>query len=126
MKLIIKDDDERSTVVPIVRDEYSIGRGEKNNIRLTERNISRRHARILRDKGAIYIEDLGSYNGVRVNGERISSKSRLQDGDIVAIGDYSIELHGTGEEAGEETPSSPGLEATLPPPTRPAPSSATL
>ena len=41
-------------------------------IRLTERNVSRRHARILRNNGEVHIEDLGSYNGIRVNNARIA------------------------------------------------------
>ena len=67
-KLIIEDDEGRTTVVPLVRDELTIGRKEGNAIRLTERNISRTHARLSRKNGAIFIEDLGSYTGVRVNG----------------------------------------------------------
>src|SRR3954470_20584328 len=88
MKLIIEDDEGRKMVVPFVRDEITIGRQEGNTIRLTERNVSRRHARLLRSNGSVVVEDLGSYNGVRINGERIHGQVSLHDGDLVQIGDY--------------------------------------
>ena len=40
-KLIIEDDEGKTTVVPLIRDEITIGRKEGNTIRLTERNVSR-------------------------------------------------------------------------------------
>lgn len=93
-KLTIEDDEGKTTVVPIARDEMTIGRLEGNTIRLTERNVSRRHARLVRQNGAIYIEDLQSYTGVRVNGAKIAELTALRDGDEVQIGDYRIALKG--------------------------------
>ena len=57
-KLSIEDDEGKTTVVPLARDEMTIGRLEGNTIRLTERNMSRKHARLSRQNGALYIEDL--------------------------------------------------------------------
>src|SRR5690242_15749862 len=90
MKLIIEDDEGRKTVVPFVRDEITVGRQEGNTIRLTERNVSRRHARLTRQNGTLYIEDLASFTGVRVNGTKIVSATPLREGDEVQIGDYRI------------------------------------
>lgn len=92
MKLIIEDDEGRKTVVPFAREEITIGRQEGNTIRLTERNVSRRHARLLRQNGHVLIEDLGSYNGIRVNGDRISGQVQVNDGDLIQIGDYDLAL----------------------------------
>ena len=92
LKLIIEDDEGRKTVVPFVRDEITIGRQEGNTIRLTERNVSRRHARLLRQAGAVKIEDLGSSNGIRVNGDRISGLVQVSDGDLIQIGDYDLAI----------------------------------
>ena len=91
-KLVIQDDEGKTTVVPLIREEITIGRKEGNTIRLTERNVSRRHARILRQNAAVQIEDLDSYNGVRVNGSRIQGRCPLSLSDRVQIGDYLIEL----------------------------------
>ncbi len=92
LKLVIQDDEGKTTVVPLIRDEVTIGRKEGNTIRLTERNVSRKHARILQANGALAIEDLSSYNGIRVNGSRIANSCHLAVSDRVQIGDYLIEL----------------------------------
>src|SRR6202521_3495011 len=111
MKLIIEDDEGRKTVVPVVREEITIGRQDGNTIRLTERNVSRRHARLLKENGSLVIEDLGSYNGVRVNGEKITGPTKIKEGDLVEIGDYDLGIQGK-----FDTPM--GNEAATKPPTR--------
>src|SRR4029079_13789258 len=93
-KLTIEDDEGKTTVVPLARDEISIGRLEGNTIRLTARNVSRRHARLVRQNGALYIEDLASFTGVRVNGAKIATATLLREGDEVQIGDYRLALRG--------------------------------
>ena len=93
-KLSIEDDEGKTTVVPLARDEMTIGRLEGNTIRLTERNVSRKHARLSRQNGALYIEDLTSFTGVRVNGTKIASPTPLREGDEVQIGDYKLVLRG--------------------------------
>lgn len=103
LKLIIEDDEGRKTTVPFVRDEITIGRQEGNTIRLTERNVSRRHARLLRNNGHILIEDLGSYNGIRVNGDRIKGQVTIADGDLIQIGDYDLAIQKEDEKAAAPT-----------------------
>ena len=102
-KLVIQDDEGKTTVVPLIRDEITIGRKEGNTIRLTERNVSRRHARILRNNGEVHIEDLGSYNGIRVNNARIAERVSLRVSDQVQIGDYKLYLKAEGLEQVDET-----------------------
>ncbi|NNE18166.1 MAG: FHA domain-containing protein [Myxococcales bacterium] len=89
-KLVISDDKGHTTVVPLLRDEITIGREDGNSIRLTERNVSRSHARLLKRNEAYIVEDLGSYNGVTINGERIDEKAKLAVGDQLGIGDYDL------------------------------------
>ena len=96
-KLVIEDDEGKRTLVPLTRDQYSVGRKEGNTIRLTERNVSREHARLFKkaangapvpvDKPTFVLEDLTSYNGVFVNGLRITHAQDLSHGDLVQIGD---------------------------------------
>ncbi len=95
-KLSIEDDEGKTTVVPLARDEMTVGRLEGNTIRLTERNVSRKHARLSRQNGALFIEDLASFTGVRVNGTKIASPTPLREGDEVQIGDYKLVLRGDG------------------------------
>lgn len=106
LKLIIEDDEGRKTVVPFVRDEITIGRQEGNTIRLTERNVSRRHARLMRQNGHILVEDLGSYNGIRINGDKIQGQVQVNEGDLIQIGDYDLAVQRDEINAGA-TPTTP-------------------
>jgi pSer/pThr/pTyr-binding forkhead associated (FHA) protein len=115
-KLVIQDDEGKTTVVPLIRDEITIGRKEGNTIRLTERNVSRRHARILRNNGEVQIEDLGSYNGIRVNNARIAERVSLRVSDQVQIGDYKLYLKAEGVEQVDDARTMP-IERVEPPPT---------
>lgn len=91
-KLVISDDEGKTIIVPLVRDLITVGRQDGNTIRLTERNVSRQHARLLRTETGYRIEDLDSYNGVLLNGTRVDKACDLKDGDRVGIGDYIIAL----------------------------------
>jgi pSer/pThr/pTyr-binding forkhead associated (FHA) protein len=106
-KLVIQDDEGKTTIVPLIRDEITIGRKEGNTIRLTERNVSRRHARILRNNGEVHIEDLGSYNGIRVNNARIAERVSLRVSDQVQIGDYKLYLKAEGLDQVDESRTTP-------------------
>jgi pSer/pThr/pTyr-binding forkhead associated (FHA) protein len=114
-KLVIQDDEGKTTVVPLIRDEITIGRKEGNTIRLTERNVSRRHARILRNNGEVQIEDLGSYNGIRVNNARIAERVALRVSDQVQIGDYKLYLKAEGVEQVDEARTVPIERIDAPP-----------
>jgi pSer/pThr/pTyr-binding forkhead associated (FHA) protein len=82
--------------VPLIRDEITIGRKDGNTIRLTERNVSRHHARMVKTgdgkNPTILVEDLDSYNGIRLNGERIAGQCTMRPTDLLQIGDYFLEL----------------------------------
>src|SRR6185295_7277573 len=106
-KLVIQDDEGKTTIVPLIRDEITIGRKEGNTIRLTERNVSRRHARILRNNGEVHIEDLGSYNGIRVNNARIAERVSLRVSDQVQIGDYKLYLKAEGLDQVDDSRTTP-------------------
>lgn len=93
MKLLIKDDSGKTTAVNMARDEITIGRKDGNTIRLTEKNVSRTHARFLKKGEEIHVEDLSRY-GTRVNGERIHQTRRVGAGDVIVIGDYQLSLEG--------------------------------
>jgi pSer/pThr/pTyr-binding forkhead associated (FHA) protein len=119
-KLIIEDDEGHTTVVPLVKDEITIGRKEGNTIRLTERNVSRHHARLIKSNGSVFIEDLDSYNGVKVNGDRITARTTIREGDLVEIGDYHFALQWVGEDATEAPRPLTPVATGTPPPLAPA------
>lgn len=93
-ELVIVDHDDAgmTTVVPFSQNAVSIGRELGNAIQLTERNVSRHHARLVRSEDQVGIEDLGSYTGVQVNGQRIAGSATISEGDRVKIGDYTLAL----------------------------------
>jgi hypothetical protein len=91
-RLIIEDDEGTTTIVPLGKDAITIGRQQGNTIQLTEKNVSRRHARLYPDQTAWVIEDLASYNGIKVNGVPIDGRVILKEGDVVQIGDYHLAL----------------------------------
>jgi len=92
-----------------------VGRAPGSALKLAGRNVSRRHARFLRQNGSIYVEDLGSSNGTRVNGERIGGKRRIRPGDLVQIGDWDLALEGPLAEAAEPPPPVPAPGAPAAP-----------
>lgn len=71
-----------------------IGRVEGCAIRVEQSTVTRRHARLYRVEEVWWVEDLGSDNGVYVNGGRIK-RSPLVSGDHIACGelllDYVVE-----------------------------------
>ena len=57
-----------------------------------DNTISRRHARLTREGGAFWLEDLGSTGGTWVNGQKITAKTRLTPGDKVTLGQTTLEV----------------------------------
>jgi pSer/pThr/pTyr-binding forkhead associated (FHA) protein len=63
----------------------TIGRETDNMLILPDPSVSRHHARIAVENGALVVYDLNSTNGVYVNEQRVSKQS-LRAGDIVRFG----------------------------------------
>ena len=64
-----------------------LGRGDQAEIRLEDPFASSRHAQLVRQAGAVVLEDLGSTNGTYLNEELLSGPQPLHPGDRVRIGD---------------------------------------
>ena len=70
----------------------TIGRSKDAECVLRDPNVSRHHAELRREEGGEWtIADLGSTNGVKVNGRRVSS-TRLRSGDQVTLGTTTFEF----------------------------------
>src|SRR6188474_108904 len=72
--------------------EFVIGRGADCQLALDDALVSRRHAVLVVQADEIHIDDLGSRNGVRVNGERIAGKTSLAEGDRIKIGSQDMAI----------------------------------
>jgi transcriptional regulator with GAF, ATPase, and Fis domain len=65
-----------------------VGRSSSATLQLIDGKVSREHCRITVDgDGRLAIEDLGSQNGIFVNGARVEGRAALRPGDELAIGD---------------------------------------
>ncbi len=73
--------------------ESLIGRTRACQLRIDDPTVSRRHARMLLVRELCTIADLGSRNGVKVNGEKISDARVLADGDLVAVGSFEFTVN---------------------------------
>jgi DNA-binding winged helix-turn-helix (wHTH) protein len=62
-----------------------LGRDASCDVAITDRQISRYHARITPTSEGVILEDLGSKNGTHLNGKLLTGPMVLQDGDIVSI-----------------------------------------
>lgn len=81
--------------LPPHRDELSIGRDAGNDVTIDLPLVSRRHARLERQDGAVLLHDLNSTNGTFVNGQRLHGARALAEGDEIAIGPARFTFHGT-------------------------------
>jgi ABC-type multidrug transport system ATPase subunit len=77
--------------------ELTIGRAPDCGQMLDFPMISWHHARILREAGGLFVEDLNSKNGTFVNGRRITSKTKVKSGDSVNLGSFRFQLQDSGE-----------------------------
>jgi hypothetical protein len=112
MRILFEDREGRQRALPFANGEVLVGRAPGSALLLTDRNVSRRHARFVRQNGSVYLEDLGSANGTRVNGERIEGRRRIRPGDLVQIGDWDLALDGPLSDApAERLPPPPGPPA---------------
>ena len=79
----------QSTNLEMPLGEFAIGRSSSCNLALADGLVSRKHAVLHVGPDAVVVEDLGSRNGVAVNGIRINAPRRLAHMDRVYIGSKS-------------------------------------
>jgi predicted component of type VI protein secretion system len=74
--------------IPIDKAIIFIGRHPDCDVVITRsRMISRKHCALVQIDNSLVIRDLGSTNGVRVNGQRVRKEARFSPGDTLTIGD---------------------------------------
>jgi len=75
---------------PVSSEGAVLGRSREADIQVDDPNVSRRHAE-LRPSGASWtVRDLGSTNGVKVNGRRIQGAQSLRGGDTITLGTSDV------------------------------------
>jgi pSer/pThr/pTyr-binding forkhead associated (FHA) protein len=69
------------------------GRHEECDVQLNSKKVSRRHCVLAQVSDYLVIRDLGSTNGVRINGERVA-EGKLRPGDELQIGNFKYQVCG--------------------------------
>jgi hypothetical protein len=67
-----------------------LGRSRDCDIVIDDPNVSRRHAEVRPSGGSWIVNDLGSTNGIKVNGRRIRGPESLKRGDVIELGTSSV------------------------------------
>lgn len=79
--------------IPLLKKQLLVGRREKCDIVLRFANVSGEHCELSVDSGYWFVEDKGSRNGTKVNGERIiGGRKRLDPGDTLAVAKHQYEV----------------------------------
>jgi pSer/pThr/pTyr-binding forkhead associated (FHA) protein len=87
--LEITGSEEKDGIFELGETEVVIGRSTECDIQLAVRNVSRKHAHVLFQNEEYLIEDLGSKNGVFVNGIKVA-KCVLRSNDQIEIGGVKL------------------------------------
>jgi hypothetical protein len=66
-----------------------IGRSRDCDVQLPDANVSRRHAELRQEGASYWIVDLGSTNGLEVNGRRVK-RAKLRSGDTITLGSTEV------------------------------------
>ena len=91
--LIIEDHNGHSAAeISFDQGSYTIGRVDGNDVVLASNSVSRSHARIFVSNNKCYIDDLGSANGVLIDGVQIKERTEIRHGSKIRIGEYTLYL----------------------------------
>lgn len=112
--LVVTEGPEAGRRLPL-RDAQTLGRGRAADLRLADPGISRLHARVSRERGRLVATDLGSRNGLRVNGRRCRRPRGLEIGDELALGATRMVVEAGVLEGPASGPRPPPTVATEPP-----------
>jgi DNA-binding NtrC family response regulator len=101
--LVLRGVPESCWAFPFLAEPQIIGRQGTCAIRIGDSGVSREHARVWEEAGSLWIRDLGSSNGTRVNGELIKL-ARVQVADTIKLGEVVLDVCGP-REPGTTSPS---------------------
>jgi predicted component of type VI protein secretion system len=86
-QMIMQSGPNQGKTTSLEKSEIFIGRDLGNDIVINDPEVSRRHARMVKQAGGYVVEDMGSTNGTTVNGQRLTGPHLLRDGDVVTLGE---------------------------------------
>jgi predicted component of type VI protein secretion system len=96
-----------------------LGRHGECDVQLNSRKVSRRHCCVAQVHDYLVVRDLGSTNGVRINGHRVI-EGTLRSGDELTVGNFRYQVYleapGSSERASSTPPPLPAPKPAAPPP----------
>jgi pSer/pThr/pTyr-binding forkhead associated (FHA) protein len=96
LQLAIQSEGKSLPTVVVPMTGVTIGRGESNDVVIPNLGVSRKHAQICQVDGEFHIKDLGSTNGIFLNGTKIVGSHPLTHGDKIQIGKFTITVSSRG------------------------------
>lgn len=90
-RLTIVDGKDAGKNIEITKDEILAGRSLDNDFVISDISVSRKHFKIVKENNRFIVNDLGSGNGIKVNGSKVTS-AELSDGDIISVGARQIKF----------------------------------
>lgn len=90
-RLIIIDGKDEGKSIDITRDEIFAGRSLDNDFVISDISVSRKHFKVVREGDHFTVSDMGSGNGIRVNGAKHPSVT-LYHNDVITAGARQIKF----------------------------------
>lgn len=116
MMLKITTGKEKGRTLELTADTpLTIGRSESSGFCIPDKKVSRRHAEIVSDGENVFITDLSSRTGTRVNGRAIAQRTPLCIGDTIQIGETDLVLEKTEDAQAAPLPRTTAPAKTEPP-----------
>ncbi len=77
----------------LLENELVIGRLASCDVMIDDRTVSSAHLKIRREHDGLYVQDMNSQNGTRINGERLYDACPLRSGDALRIGRTTLKIY---------------------------------
>jgi pSer/pThr/pTyr-binding forkhead associated (FHA) protein len=104
----------KELVLAVAGQSYRVGRARDCDLVLEDDDVSREHASFQRTWSGVEVQDLGSKNGVEVEGVRVDGVGRMRDGEAVLVGGITLRLDDPEDRYLREMQQEPKRSATTP------------
>jgi len=111
-RLVVRRGPQPNQQFLLTRDTVTLGRDITNDIVINDPEVSRHHARLVRTATGYSFEDLRSTNGSFINRQRLTTPYRLNNGDLIGLGEtITVMYEVVGEGAAQTMVAPPGSSA---------------
>ena len=86
IKFRIETNGEITEKMASVRQKITLGRGKDCDVVIDDKSVSKHHLEISLESDGLYIKDLGSSNGTKLNDTSVTEKTALRTNDVLKLG----------------------------------------